>query len=173
MFTYIYQKTVLNPQRLMDEVEQSSLPRPDYVETSGSSVTLHFSNALGSGQELTLEGIVTEHEAQSADEYIRDVVLEAKNFGLRVENDFIVENVKLGITQLGLTNHVRKTLREVRDAVGSGSLKDAVTEIKNLNSADFDATILTPARLLAFRNKLEQWLQVPLATAWNDPETWL
>jgi hypothetical protein len=173
MFSYIYQKNITNLERLANEVEQSGLTKPVYIDAGEGSVTLYFANALGSGQEITLETVVQNHAIQSVDEYIKGVVLDAKGFGMKIENEFIVENVKLGITELGLTNHVRKALREVRDAISSGSLKDAITEIRNLNSNDFDAQILTPARLLSFRNKLEEWLEVPLAEAWNDPETWL
>lgn len=172
MYSYIYQKTVQNPERLMNEVESAGLTKPSYIDTTGTEVTLYFSTALGSGQELTLNEVIEAHQAVSVDEIISKSILQAKNFGLEIENAFIVENVKLGITQLGLTNHVRKTLREVRDAIGTGSLKDAITEIKNLDSGAFDAVILTPARLLTFRNKLETYLEVPLAEAWNDEETW-
>lgn len=173
MFSYIYQKVVQSPERLMTEIELAGLPRPAYTDTTASSVTLYFENALGSGQEITLEEVVQGHQVQSVDEYIYNSVTEAKRFGLELENGFIIENVKLGITQLNLTNHVRKTLREVRDAISTGSLKDAITELRAINPAALDSTILTSARLLAFRNKIEAWLEVPLAQAWNDEETWL
>ena len=86
---------------------------------------------------------------------------------------FVRENIKLGITQRGLTGHVRKTLREVKDALETGSVYDAITEIKNLNHSDFDDTILTDSRILEFRNKIEIFLNVPVATVWNQKETWL
>lgn len=106
-------------------------------------------------------------------EQAKQKVEEAKVFGKKISDDFIAENLLLGITQLGLTNHVRKTLQEVKDALETGSIYDAITEIKNLNSEDFDETILTENRILLFRRKIEQWLGVPYAVNWNDPETWL
>ena len=98
---------------------------------------------------------------------------DALAFGNTIKKDFVAENVMLGITQRGLTGHVRKMMREVKDAIDSGSLYDAITEIKLLNPADFDSVIITPARILVFRNKIETYLQVPLATSWDDDETWL
>lgn len=107
------------------------------------------------------------------DELINNKINEAIIFGKQLQEDFIKENVKLGITQLGLTNHIRKTLREVKDALDTGSVYDAVTEIKNIPPESLDSNILTSSRLLLFRNKIEIFLEVPLATNWYDEETWL
>lgn len=107
------------------------------------------------------------------DEIIDNKINEAIVFGKQIQEEFVKENVKLGITQLGLTNHVRKTLREVKGALDTGSVYDAVTEIKNIPPESLDNNILTAARLLLFRNKIEIFLEVPLATNWYDEETWL
>lgn len=99
---------------------------------------------------------------------------EAQEFGIELSNSFINENIALGITQLGLTNKVRKALREIKDAIETGSVYDAITEIRALHPInDFDPYIITPERVLSFRNQIEIWLEVPLATTWDEPETWL
>jgi hypothetical protein len=98
---------------------------------------------------------------------------DAQEFGMRLMNQFIEENLLLGVTQLGLTNHVRKFLREIKDALETGSLYDAITEIRNLDRSGFDSVIITPARILLFRNEIETKLGKPLATTWDQEETWL
>lgn len=96
----------------------------------------------------------------------------AKLFGSNLKFSFIIENVLLGITQLGLTNHVRKTLMQVDHAIQNGSLYDAIEEIAAIPPESLDAAILSESRILAFRNKLESHVGVPLATTWNQPKTW-
>lgn len=93
-------------------------------------------------------------------------------FSSKIKKEFIDENVMLGISQRGLTNHVRKTMREVNDAMGSGSLKDAIIEITLIDSSMLDSVVLSASRLLAFRNKIEAKLEVPFATSWNQDKTW-
>ena len=107
--------------------------------------------------------------APTAEQQAALVIDNAKKFAKKAEDDFIAENLILGITPLGLTNHVRKTLREVGDALRTGSLYDAIYEISVVSNTTFDPVILTAARLLAFRNKIEEYLGLTLATSYNDP----
>lgn len=99
---------------------------------------------------------------------IKAVVNNAMNFGSNLIFEFATENVLLGITQLGLTSHVRRTCVEVVSALTTGSLYDAIDEIKKISPDSLDANILTPERVLVFRNKIEQQLGIPLATVWNE-----
>lgn len=123
------------------------------------------------------DGMTQQAEAikfQPTIEQIIDIKIESSlKFGTQILSDFVKENVLLGITQRGLTNHVRRTLFQVKDAIESGSLYDAITEIKNLPESAFDSVILTPQRMLHFRNRIEIFVKVPIASSWNQTETWL
>lgn len=117
--------------------------------------------------------IVQDPQPLTLEEIVSKKVDEAVDFGKKLVDEFLKENVLLGITQLGLTNHVRKTLREVKDAVDTGSLYDAISEIVVISLDDLDSNILTEERLLAFRNKIEIFLEIPLSEVWNQKETWI
>lgn len=99
---------------------------------------------------------------------VKDTVSRAVAFGNNMIIDFATENVLLGITQLGLTMHVRKVTADVTNALITGSLYDAITEMKKFTEEDMDPIILTPARILAFRNKIEDHLGIPRAMAWDE-----
>ena len=109
-------------------------------------------------------------EQPTVDEQITSLYDSAVAFGNKLMGDFVKENIKLGITQLGLTNHVKKTLADALDSVLTGSLYDAIYEVSIINPADLDVDILTAARLLSLRNQVEEFLGVdPLSTAYDDP----
>jgi hypothetical protein len=136
------------------------------------NVTVGTLNTTGMSQEAIARAMAAYIPSQTAEQYISYKMDEAISFGNSLKKKFIDENVALGITQLGLTNHVRKVMREVNDAIGSGSLKDAVLEITLIDPSELDSTIMSSSRLLSFRNKIEAFLAVPLATTWNQAKTW-
>lgn len=172
MVQYTYVKQV-NSARLILEVKAAGLPAIDHIDTSGATLLIYFATGLSSAQKSVLDTVVSNHLMTTTREMIDKIIADALIFSVNVRNDFVAENVMLGITQRRLTGHVRKMMREVKDAMDSGSLYDAITEIKSLNINDFDSVIVTPARILLFRNKIEVYLKVPLAQNWNDPETWM
>ncbi len=169
-YTYVKQ---INSSRLVKEITAAGLTNLDHIDTFGPTVVVCFVNSLSDSQKTVLDTIISNHILETTREMIDAVITDAIAFGNTVKKDFVAENVMLGITQRGLTGHVRKMLREVKDAMESGSLYDAITEIKSLNPDDFDNAIVTPARILVFRNKIETYLHVPLATSWDQSETWL
>jgi len=89
----------------------------------------------------------------------------AIDFGWQLLIQFAAENVRLGITQAGKTRHVREVLSPVIMCLLSGSLYDAIAEAKAVAEEDKDATFLNNTRLLAFVNKLETHLGMPLSTS--------
>lgn len=103
---------------------------------------------------------------------VQDYMIRVKEFTSNLIENFAAENVFLGISQLGLTNHVRTSLSQVSGALMVYSLKDAIEELIKLDDSILDDRILTPARLLSFRNKIEDFLGVPRGTEWNGPKTW-
>jgi hypothetical protein len=170
---YEFEKLV-NFEKLNSEIKASSLG--SFFEgliTSGASLKVVMNAELSTAQQAILSGIIEAHSnSPSVAQIVRAKREESQAFGKAIFDQFIEENIALGITQLGLTSHVRKVCREVSDAVLSGSLYDAIEEISKLDPTVLDPIILSAPRLLYFRNKIENYLQVPNATTWNQSKTW-
>lgn len=139
-----------------------------YIESADDTVWIHFSIAPSPEQETEIDTAITSFTQLTPVKQVQQVVRMAVDFGNQVIFDFTVENVLLGITQMGLTSHVRRVTTPIITALTTGSLYDAIAEVRLLNTDDFDSVILTPARLLTFRNKIEAYLGVPLAQTWNE-----
>lgn len=77
---------------------------------------------------------------------------------------FAAENIGLGITQAGMTTQVRSVTADVVSALSTGSLYDAITAARAIPPASYDATFVTAARLLAFINKIEDYLGITRST---------
>lgn len=103
--------------------------------------------------------------AASADAstYVEGVIQRARSEGDRLINKFAAENVMLGITADGKTGQVRKALSEVMSALQSGSLKDAIEEVRAIPAPKKDAKYITDVRLLSFINQLETYLGMTLS----------
>lgn len=93
------------------------------------------------------------------------IIENAMSFGTKLMVEFTTENIYMGITQDGMTKQVRKTLQEVQNCILSGSLKDAIDEIKLIPIDKKDPKYLTDARLLSFVNKIETYLNIPLSSS--------
>jgi len=76
---------------------------------------------------------------------------------------FTLENMALGITQAGKTGEVRKAMAEVISALSTGSLYDAMDEMRAVPAEAKDATFITDARLLAAIHQIETFLSLPLS----------
>jgi hypothetical protein len=63
-----------------------------------------------------------------------------------------------------MTNQIRLVSTGVIGALSTGSLYDAMNEIRNIPEASYDAIFITEARLLEYLNKLEAFLGLPLST---------
>lgn len=164
---YEYQKSA-NVEKLTVEIANLNIPKISSITCSPTTVYVNTTLDLDSGEQASLGTTVMNHNPFDQVAYVRSIVQASIDFGVNLIIEFATENVLLGITQLGLTNHVRTTCFEVTNALSTGSLYDAITEIKAIDPSAFDSVILTPARVLAFRNKIETYLGVPLATEWNQ-----
>ena len=102
-------------------------------------------------------------EAAKAQLGVESIVNEAQRFGFNLIISFAAENILLGISQLGMTTSVRATTAMVVNALMTGSLYDAITEAKAIPLENKDAIFVTDARLLAFINKIETYLGIPLS----------
>ena len=71
----------------------------------------------------------------------------------------------MGITADGMTGPVRKNMSEVINAIQTGSLYDAIAEVKAIQPSQKDAKYITDARLLQFINRIETHLNIPPSTS--------
>lgn len=95
----------------------------------------------------------------------QNIIKNAMVFGQALVVQFAAENVSMGITQDNMTTIVRNNLSGVTGALSTGSLYDAIAEIKAIPDTSKDAKYITNDRLLAFCNKIETYLQIPLSTS--------
>jgi hypothetical protein len=94
---------------------------------------------------------------------IHDILDPAMIFGLQTMKEFISENILLGITQMNMTSIVREYTGQIAEALNTGSLYDAINEMKAVPIEHKDAIFITDERLLRFVNKVENYLKIPLS----------
>lgn len=96
-------------------------------------------------------------------EYIKYFILRpAKKFAADLEEQFVAENIAMGITQAGKTDAVAAALVNVTTAIRSLSLYSALTAIAAVNITPELSPFLTAPRLQAFANKIRAYLKIPL-----------
>jgi hypothetical protein len=108
---------------------------------------------------------VAHKAALDAITYTEQVVGDAMDYGMQLAKEFAAENVRLGISQAGMTRTVRQKLADLFSALQTGSLKDAIDVAKETPALDKDATFITDARLLSLVNKLEEYLGLPKSSS--------
>jgi hypothetical protein len=91
------------------------------------------------------------------------VLAPAVAFGETLMNDFTAENILLGITQSGMTAIVLERMSAVITALQTGSLYDAILKVRQIPQSDYDSIFITAPRLLAFINKVEGYLGLPIS----------
>lgn len=107
--------------------------------------------------------IVEDAEAKAAVDAeiaLKQTVQSAINFGQQLLVDFAAENIKLGITQDGMTKTVRKNMAEVMSAISTGSLYDALDEIDAIPAEAKDDKYITDERLEAYKQRIQDYLGV-------------
>jgi hypothetical protein len=93
---------------------------------------------------------------------IEDIITKAIVFGDSLLKEFAAQNVLLGITQEGKTGEVLAKLSGVMTSMQAGSLYEAIVRIKAIPSTEYDTKYVTASRLVAFLNKIEGYLGIPL-----------
>ncbi len=161
MQQYFYQK-VINAAKLNRELCASSISQKAVkIMASDTDVNIFFDNSLTAEEVLELDSIVQAHTTDDSIVYTQNLVQSAMEFGRSLMIDFAAENVRMGITQAGKTKAVLNYMISVKEAIDTGSLYTAMDEVDALILAtvpqDLDPFI-TEARLLAFKQKILDWL---------------
>lgn len=63
---------------------------------------------------------------------------------------------------------IKVILKPIYSELTDGNLRDAIDEIKLLTNANFDGVFIRKSAMLKLRNKIEEFLGRPLATAYNE-----
>lgn len=133
------------------------------VEVNAADIKIIADQELYSGALSALDNIVPANTPIL--ETVKKAISSAISFGNKLIVEFAAENVLLGITQAGMTHTVRVVLGPALGALQTGSLYDAIAELKAIDNADKDSTFVTDVRLLAFVNKIEEYLGITLSTS--------
>jgi len=137
-----------------------------YAPNSMPDITVTGQAKTGEVTEFTYEPVdtATDDRARQAvdlQKHIGLVLSDSKEFGEDLINEFTKENILMGITASGQTNVVRKALQETWQAIQTGSLHDAIYEAEQVTRT---SPFLTEARLRAFINQIEAYLDMPIST---------
>jgi len=89
----------------------------------------------------------------------------AVSFSQRLLIKFAAENVLLGVTQMHMTATIRGILTPVIQCLQTGSLYDAMDQVRLVPPESKDETFITNVRLLGFINSIETYLGVALSTS--------
>jgi hypothetical protein len=125
---------------------------------------LVFENDIIENDVPIIENIVFIHKHLTDIEYIKIKIDAAIKFGQELITEYSAQNVLMGITQEGMTGVVRKRLEQVFLAISTGSLYDAILEIKAIPAENKDNKYITDIRLLNVVNRIETYLGAPLST---------
>lgn len=122
----------------------------------------------------TVSNVVQQLNEDQIDEHLQTISNYQTTLSYKIEDamafantlmvEFTTENIVMGITADGMTGHVRKTLAEVIVCLLTGSLYDAILEVKAIPADKKDTKYLTNVRLTTFINKIEDYLLIPRTT---------
>jgi hypothetical protein len=178
-FGYTYEKEI-DSQKLSRELAQASIPAPLRIDTVGSQVIIVFDDGLSNEQHDALSAIVNGHikltTAESLTIYLDSQVFPFITNLIRL---FAAENIAMGITQAGKAGHVLALFSKpvaipnehfqcsLKNSFDTGSLYVSLDIIEffrnNPNEFDGLSPFVTDARLLAMKNKIEQFLGLTLS----------
>lgn len=169
----IYEYTKPNNSRfLWKELQQNSSIKTSLknINQKGDKIYIVMEDEFNDADKPLIDAVITNHNKSSYDERVQidKIIEDGLKFGEGLLTDFAAENVSLGITQLGLTNHIRKTLSEVVNALATSALNDTIYEISQVPAESLDSQVLTEARLLRFRNNIEEYLNLPISSSYNQ-----
>jgi hypothetical protein len=133
--------------------------------SAGDELTLWFTTQISDADQVAIETYwdsigsdspeATNYTANKTAAQYHAQATAAIAFGQNMMAQFAGQNLQLGITAAGKTKFVRQTMQEVTNCLTTGSLIEAIAEIKAIPQASYDSTFITAARLLSACNQLE------------------
>jgi hypothetical protein len=149
---YTYTKSV-NPSRLAAEVPQTNF---SHIETNDTTVHIHYTDAT---DESALSAVVTAHVAVTTEDVVSAAIARAVVFGQGLILEYATSNVIAAFSLEQIKDIMTRTAA-VQQALNTGSLYVAMDALDNIET---DETLITPTRVLEFKNKIETYLGLPLS----------
>lgn len=90
-------------------------------------------------------------------------IMAAENFGLQLMNQFVIENVLMGITQAGKTVSVTTYLHKLSHYMMTGSLYAAIIEVDSIiadTGKDSLSPFVTNDRMIVYKHKIQDYLGI-------------
>ena len=107
--------------------------------------------------------IDTDKQAAKQFEAVKQAVKAAKDFGSNLADEFVAENILLGISADNMTESVLETTQPIMAALQAGSLYLAIDRIRAVPAESKDAKYITDVRLLKNLNLIEAYLDLELS----------
>lgn len=150
--------------RLQDEIIAAIGEKISHLNwTAPTGLEIHSSVTLSAGELTTIETVINAHSASTSSETVNGLILDARTFGNSLLQDFVVENVLLGITQSGKTQSLATYCHKLQHYIETGSLYAAYAEIDAMID-DISLTklslspFITNARLAIYKTRLGDYL---------------
>lgn len=113
-------------------------------------------------EEMKSQAQAEQQQAEQAAQ-LRLIVTNAMAFGSKLMEDFIVENVQMGITSDNKSEAVLDAMAPIEAALRTGTLYVALERLKAIPQELKDDKYITNERLLVFVNRLEEYLGIELS----------
>lgn len=159
MIRYSYIK-VVNTDKLEAEIKLTNLPYC-YLETVGADrVYIWMSEELSNGQELILTNLINDHSIEiviQPAELVKQKILAAMSFGRGLIAEYGASNVLSGYSIEQIRDIMNRTYK-VQNALNTGSLYVALTELDNIETDD---SVITEEKILHFKHKIQDYLNIP------------
>jgi hypothetical protein len=136
---------------------ESAKADPARAKTSRSVVHAEMSDAATPGSYRLIQKGASWYAVSP----VEFAVFNARVFGSNLVEKFSAQNIMLGITQLGKTADVRRALADVISCLDTGSLYDAMDQVRAIPAESKDPIFVTDARMLEFINSIETYLGLP------------
>ena len=153
---YTFTKTINTP-KLHREIDDANFQSATFqsITAHGDDVSILFDNALDSGDESSLNDLVSAHNPVDTYSIVNAKRIKAINGFNDLVGQFVTENILMGITQAGKTVLIQNTLQSVLNFGMTGSLYAAKDEMNAITiTAEMDP-FLTETRRSNFIAKLD------------------
>jgi len=151
--------------KLSELIHASGLTSLSCINTAGPDIFILFPEALSAEDVTKLSGVIVPYlSAYRLNKIVQDTIQDAITFAYGLIREFAAKNVLMGVTQANMTGSIINTLAPTLVALQGGSLYEAVSRLRAIPPASYDATFITAPRVLEVMNKIETYLGIPLTT---------
>jgi len=145
------------PAEVIDIGETEELPTEYPSEDGWQVMDQEVLDTLKADNQSAYNTWYTTYKTPSTQLYIKNKILDAMSFGQGVIAEYGAQNILAGLTLTQIQTVMERTAK-VQVALNTGSLYVVLTE---LALVEIDGTIVTESRVTEFRNKIQDYLEIP------------